>query len=47
VTPNPGFKVTVDSQVEYLKKVRPRDKVAIATNRKPYLTCEMVDVWWP
>jgi len=27
--PNPDFKVTVYLQVEYLKKVRLRDKVAI------------------
>jgi len=27
VTPNPGFKVTVYLQVEYLKKARFRDKV--------------------
>jgi len=30
VTPNPGFKVTVYLQIEYLKMVRLRDKVTTA-----------------
>jgi len=34
--PNPGFKVTVYLQVEYLKKVRIRDKITKNTSRKPY-----------
>jgi len=44
---NPSFKVTVYLQVEYLKKVRFRDKVTKETNRKPYMIYRMVPLQWP
>jgi len=40
--PNPGFKVTVYLQVEYLKNGAFRDKVTKETDRKPYSVYLMV-----
>ena len=42
--PNPGFKVTINLQVEYLKNGAFRDKVKVTknTNRKQYTIYRMV-----
>jgi len=43
--PNPGFKVTVYLEVEYLKKtVGFREKLLKNTNRKPYTFYRMVQL---
>jgi len=43
VTPNPRFKGTVTYKSNISKTVRPKDKVAIVTNRKSYV--KWYDIW--